>query len=410
VTRCALTLYFFSVSFILMPGTASDARADEGSGGTEADSIVEALQQGYLANREAFSAFTCTFVWKDGGANTMEEALAGELFNVMVKNGLWIVDGKRQRYEILCADPEQEKLELDLPKERPPDGRGLVVGSTGCISRKILAGETLGLSYVPLLSTANIGWRFATQPQISHTPFSMGVMGINESLTPALRQTPGRDVSRRYGGQRTVEGVLCEVLLISSGNVLSEWSLDPRRGFLPIELRRYSRADMYLIDNYLGLRTLVTHVRQGPNGAYFPERSVTFTHPHAPMATRAHIIEVQELELTRPDPAALAVELPAGTNIVEQPTMLASIRMAESGWVHVDDLDAWVERCREARAAKLEGRPPRDASPSPSPSSSPPPRAALRLVLVLVSLAMLLWLAGIHFRRRIRTGSSPGRA
>ena len=361
----------------------------------EAEAMVEALQQGYLANREAFNTFSCTFVVKQGGANTIEDALAGNLFNVVVSNGLWVVDGLNQRYEIICADPKQE---IPQPaNDGSHEGQGVVFAGVDCISSKILTDGALGLRYSPLSSSGNISANFGPEPPILHTPLSMGVMGNNETWGgPGLRQRRGFEIVRRYGGRRMVGDVPCEVLVISGiGRVVREWSLDPRRGFLPIEGRRYfvSEDAHYPDEKELRNWTIVTAVRECPNGAYFPERSVTVHFPEAPGAKRAEIIELGELDLRRPSASALAIEIAPGSVISEPPTMLANVRVEAAEHIHVTDLQRWVDRCREARDVKLAERLPQEA----------PPRRPGRLLLaagsLTIILACLVWDA---FRRRQR--------
>lgn len=361
----------------------------------EGEAMVELLQQGYLANREAFDAFSCTFVVKRGGANSIEDAIAGNLFNVAISNGLWIVDGLYQRYEIICADPKQEIPQP--PSEESHDGQGVVFASVDCISTKILSDGALGLSYSPLSSSGNLSASFGPEPPILHTPLSMGMMGNNEMWGgPGLRQRRGFEIGRRYGGVRMIGDVACEVLVISGiGRVVREWSLDPDQGFLPLEGRRYFvSGDMQRPDEReLRNLTIVTSVRKCPNGAYFPERSVTVSSPEAPGAKRVEIIELLKLDLNRPSPSALAFEIALGSVISEPPTMLANVRFEAAEQIHVTDLQRLVERCREARTFKLLERLPQEA----------PARTPGRLLLVAGSvtiiLACLVWDA---FRRRRR--------
>lgn len=385
-------LHFLPAVFVVVsPGLAS-LLAEEPPAEVDADEMAEALQQGYLANREAFPAFTCRFVLREGGANTVEDALEGKLFNVVVSNGLWVVNDARQRYELICDDPERE--EPQPPDKPPPDDKPVSLTSVDCISKKLLSDGVLGLSYVPRLLTANIGTRHGTDPEIVYTPLSMGIMGSGEQLGPALRQRPGFDVFRRYGGRRMVDGAAREILVTGEvGGSRKEWWLDAQRGFLPMEVRYHSGGE------YLDARTVVTEVRNCSNGAYFPERSVTIMHPNAPIPKRAWIIELRELDLTRPAKSTLAIEIDPGSDIVEPPTMLASVRVSSSERVNVGDLETWVQRCRESRAVKLAERRPHAEPTGMSPG---------RLLFVLANLAMFAsvagWLAWRWYRRR---GRSP---
>lgn len=182
---------------------------------------------------------------------------------------------------------------------------------------------------------------------------------------------------------------LCEVLVTGrTGRSYKKWYLAPDYGFLPIEMTRHSDA------GYVETRTIVTKVRKCENGAFVAERSVSIKHPNAPIPKRAWILELGELDLTRPSETALRIELAAGSAIVEPPKMLANVRLPGSEEVGVEDLASWVQWCREARQIKLAVRRPR---------SEPAGIGTRRWGLVLLGILLLAGVGTLlawHNRRR----------
>lgn len=336
-----------ALAAVSFAGDAADLSRAPGS--SEADAKTTALERAYLSNREAFREFSCRFVVKRGRAFTTEDALAGKLSDVVVRNGLWVVDGARQRYELICEDPKSEIL-VPPSAGLAKDNR-LVYTSVKCLSETFICDDVVGLTYAPKHLVANIGTSLGAEPRITVTPLSYGIMGVNETSGPIFSSTVGSDVFRRYGGVKEVAGARLEALLVGkSSSFYKEFSLDAKRGFLPVEVRYYSR------DGVLAGLAVVTKIRKCPNNAYFPERSVTLVNPDAPGPKQVWVIELRDLTLTRPAEEELAIELVEGTEIVEPPTMLARVRLSKTQTVGVKDLGQLLDRCRDARRAELQRR------------------------------------------------------
>jgi hypothetical protein len=356
---------------------------------SEPDMIAAALQQGYMANRDAFRQFSCRFVVKRGKAATKEDALAGRLSEVVIRNGVWVVDGILQRYELICEDP---KTEIMVPPAASVENKPLVLTSVQCISEKNICNGSLGLAYSPKLLAANIGAGFGAEPPITYTPLSFGIMGNNESYGPKLRERAGVNVIRRYGGVKNLNGKQLECLVVGeSDSWYKEWWLDDSQGFIPIEVM------FYLGNEVLEGCAVVTHVRKCVNDAYFPERSVTILTPNGSGPKDAWVIELRELELTRPTETDFSIEVAAGTQIVEAPTMLARIRVRGAQAIGLQDLEELVERCRGVRRTELDAR--KLASPQTK-------RGWGRTLLFVAGSLTLLLICGLLVvgRRRVRGG------
>lgn len=349
------------------------------------DKMAEFLRQGYLANREAFRQFTCRFRVIDGTAESFSDAIAGTMATTQVRQGLWVVDGRKQRYELVCEDPTTEKL------PPPPKGGGVVGG--GCNTERLLSDGKLGLRYSKGLGAANISPAKGQQPQIHLTPISMGLMGDDESRGPGSATVMGVNgpAYRRFGGIRTVNGVDLSVMSIGEegipGNEWSmQWCLDPARGFLPLEVSYYEAP------NQRGRLAVITAVRKCSNGAFFPERSVGIIQPDGPWPRGVQVIELVDLDLRTPSDNAFAVEIPKGSKVVYPEDMRAFVRVPDETRIHVSELAEWIERCNSAMKV-------RTAQVIPAPSAQ---ARIWEWVVVGLAGAIAFVCAAALLRRRLR--------
>lgn len=348
------------------------------------DTMLKALREGYLENRESFRSFSCRFRLSTGATPSVEAAIAGRIDDPVVQDGLWIVKGQKVRYELTCRERRREELP-DL--KSLPKGQALV--SSQCNSQKSIGNGILGLHYSRGLEAANLISLKSRGLQINDTPISMGAMGRDEDISPA-RAPKGiaRPPSAQYLGTEVVDGRPLHVILYTEeGQDWSQkWYLDTDRGCVPIEMRFYSSRDQ------LSSRCIATEIRKCGNGAYMPARSVSIGYPEGKPPHRVVAIELVELDLRPPDDRLFAISLPAGVAIVNADDLREVIRLKADETLHVDHLDAWQEKCRGAALTHL---------PLPALSDAKP-KAVPRWVWVVSALAVAAVAAGIGWRWRLR--------
>lgn len=275
------------------------------------------LAEAYAANRDKFRSFYCRFHVMDGRAASLEDALAGRIDTHLRRNGIWVVHGGVQRYELACENPQDEKIET--PK--PGDDIDKTFYSAGGFSESVLAGDEIGIRYVNQLNSARLRQSFGVSVPINITPISMGYMGESERFGPGVRagtSAPGGILYRRSGPtSNSIGGKVCEVLIVgiepttAPGSWRTNWLLDPDQGFLPIE------AQYYHSDNHRAGLCVVTKLRKTVNGGFFPERSLTID-LDVKNRVLVTVIELDELRLEVPSPADFRLHLPQGIGIVKE--------------------------------------------------------------------------------------------
>lgn len=358
--------------------------------GPVADEQCELLRQAYLANREKFDAFSCEFDWITAEASSVEAALAGDLENPVLAHVRWVVDGSRQRYELVCATEESQQIPA-------PVGDNLMV-YVPCLEVTTLTDGQIGFGLVGRLSNANVSRRLGPEPDILNTPLSLGAMGDNEKFGPGLqpRVDEKLTVTIAYGGQAEDGGRALEILVQTFawkdvGSSETRWSLDPAHGYLPVEVE-------YAADPTHS-RCIVTAIRACDNGGFMPERWVFFQNADGPPPLHVRVLELRELSLAKPQEDDFAVELPAGVGIVN-PTgdMRASFDLQQPEVVRLGELESWLQRCDEALQAALAAD--NAAQPIPRARVWPWVVGAFAAALALIALSLAR-------KRRGRSAGGP---
>lgn len=287
--------------------------------GTDRDAIG-VMAEGYLSNREAFQSIRCRFGLIRAKAASVEEALEGKFTEPIHYQGLWLVDGQRVRYELMC-DPEvfnsaMERAETGRKGTVPTESGSPSMVAVPCTSEFHLSDGSFSLGYSPLIRGANLRTREMPNPAaIRKTPFSMDIMGPNETTNPGsvLRACLDGRLVGRFDGTEEVMGV--ELLGAIAGRtpetLRHKFFLDPKRGFLPIHV-----FDTYVESGKRIYEAYITDVRECSGGRWFPERSVVVWDVDSSPPFPIQEITIVELHVdTPPSGGEFYLDLPEGTRV-----------------------------------------------------------------------------------------------
>ncbi len=308
------------------------------------DGTLEFMEQVYLHNRELFHAFTCRFRILEGHATDITEAVDGRLTEVVAKTGLWISDGGDGRYELLC----DEKVRVDPPNpETVAEGgdREGIVTTVACLPLTELYSneKRRRVDCSRLFNLASLQ-EDGTYTAV-YTPISMGIMGPGETLSPAeiIRGARQKRFYCRHSGVETIDGSLVDVIETGlepspNGAPFLTFYLDVRRGCVPL------RAVFKNPDGSKAGETIATSIRKCENGGYICDRAVlTWTRRSGLAVT---VIELVDLDLSRPPRDSLALSLNVGTEVVEAKDLRSLFKLDKQESMHIDDFDRWSQRCR----------------------------------------------------------------
>jgi len=281
----------------------------------EEETILRVVGEGYRENRELFNTLTCRFRVRLGIAASLEEALQGTFETNVDAEGLWIVDGRKVRFEIIRLT-ELTRQETGGREDAPEEKKGgfqmdKVPG--GMLSKKILDDGQYQLTYGPDSGIATIRSPKAPPKGLVLTPFDMGVMGRDESLNPpalidrALRDHGFCRVTEEDGQQA---GCYSVTYGDSPGAVGLRFVLDPSKGSLPREIWSVDQRT-----GKVGSKVFVTDYLQCSNGGWAPKRSVYVRGLDQPPC-RVREIELIELDVDRKaGEEDFVLQMDAGTTI-----------------------------------------------------------------------------------------------
>ena len=327
------------------------ARADE----ADDTRSLDVIREGYSSNRDAFQSFTCRFKVIEGKADTIEQALKGTVTNTNPQTGVWIVDGPNVRYELSCDAP----IIREKPPEIKPGQKGVFAG-VSCSPEAILKSGDVKMSYSGLLGGINIMPTSSYGAEIYLTPFSMGVMGVDENRSPARTISDCSTGKRlcRFEGIKDLDNTQVHVFsdrlapsedpALKGNKSFHRWFLDPDRGFLPVQ------SHSYVDPETIYQKLWITDVRRTDQGDYFPARSVQVRYPDKPAPYHVRIIELVELELTkRPPESSFFIDVPGGVGVLNPVDGRASFRMAVAQRIRLHDLPGMIERCEQALQRRI---------------------------------------------------------
>lgn len=326
---------------LILTATLAPALASPAAGAEDERTVLRAIAEGYLHNRESFPQFTCRYRIAKGRAASYEQAVDGDLANPVTADILWVVSGDKERHSVSTNDAA---LRENAARSVQADGSTVVV--VPIASEDYLTDGRRQFRHSSGL--ANLFGVGSSDHRLSTNPFSMGVMGEGESRTPAalIQQKLNEPNPCRLRGRESVLGYGALVVEIPSrdGTQVLTYYLDPERGYLPIRKDAETRGQVES-------RTMITEARDCGDDRWFPMRSVRITNPEGEPPYYVQLIDVLELDVESvPDEDLFAVELPAGTRVVDRSDPKSQFESEEPMSVDLNDLQGIeLAAARQAR-------------------------------------------------------------
>ncbi len=312
--------------------------------------FLQVAAEGYSANRDSFEFFTCRFRITVAKAISEEKALIGEWTDPVTSEVLWIVDGKKQLHQE-TANPSIFAGAVKNATKRK-DG-GLMVVVPVASHGNLCDGEN-GINHSPQMGGANlVSQREGQQMGIFFTPFSMGAMGVDETLNPAklLRKCKDGDWDGQKKKKELVDGrqVFTCTIGRSKQDKDYQYSFDLEHGFIPVVLNSFNGQVKYI----------VTKIRECSGERWVPDRSVAIMYPKAQDGT-VMIREIKVLEFDtekRPKLEDFKLHLPAKTRVVNKPPDMFGWYVTEKDEdIRLEDLPKMLEKCKAIQERKLAAR------------------------------------------------------
>lgn len=388
-------------AIFLALGLIVQARDINGSTGSDEESAIGAIAEGYAHNRNAFRNIDCRFSFIRGTAESVNAAVRGEfLTRSDAREAHWLVSGPRARYEMLCGEAEkrrtQEQVQSAKPRVGTPKETEIPVECAEEFFLQDKNGPSLG--YWPLNETANLFRSGDPKPSgIRITPFSMNLMGENERSGPdryLSDHVAGRNAARFVGVERILGQ---EVVLVECGErVRVRFGFDPARGYMLASISLKKRDEQERL-----AEAFVTQAREFPDCGWFPMRTVVINNPDGPGPYATEEIRVTELDVDRePNPQEFSLTLPRGTqvNVIGAPEWVV---MKQDETVNADELAELHQRAIENGKWSTEAA---QTTPEPGGPEAPQPRTVagkLNTILIVHAIGFAL-VGGLLLLRRIR--------
>jgi len=328
---------------------------------------LKTIGEAYQKNRESFPHLKCHFVLSCGYSKGIEESLLhGPTRGTVSVNGVWIVDGEKERYE-LNQDKAQESqrfgvTQLDQKNVRKigPDTY-MIMGPT-IVPSKFLRHKGVALcinfdSLEGVISSPKV----AAPPEVK-TPFDMaGSFGSTGKLTPGyiIKNWLGRKkgYTFSYEGAALVDGrrlVRMEVSGVANKEskrplpLRFTFLLDHERGMLPIQMWTSLGDRVYE-------KAFTTDVLKCSNGRWFPSRIVrmSFLGPDPDVPSFTWELKVDQLDVDHtPSDEEFSISLPKSTGIHNgNPKSL--IRLQKSNAIGLDDLPKLADKTARQAVKKM---------------------------------------------------------
>lgn len=340
------------------------------------EALLRAIAEGYTDNRQRFEAFTCRFTIADGAAHDTQEVLNGKVALSLIANGLWIVNGMRERFELVS--PVDLRSTIAELVTSAPESDAIGVPFLGTM---LLGDGQFQLRVTPEVAIANIFTPASPGRAPEPTPFEFGVL-TGEALSPprliesALSGNGFCAVSQKPQNAR--QFVLTYGMAHDAINM--EFVLDEEHGFMPAEITSTNAQTRQITS-----RVFVTSYLKCGNGGWAPERSLNMLYADG-LPVRAREIKIVEIETApRPDAKQFTLAVPAGV-VINDPTGIGTqARIERPLSFGIEDLPTIPDRIRRAL-------------PPPEVARQPPSFALS--VFVLVNALILAILAGFFLMRR----------
>jgi hypothetical protein len=346
--------------------------------------------EGFISNLEAFEYFTCRWEVLEGKADSLAQAAAGGLRDVVRRDGTWIVDGTNAFFEMKC-DKAVIRRALTDPKNKRDD---LVF--VPCSNNAYLTDGNYHLWHAPGAQTAHIvpptGPR---KPRVELTPLDLGLIAMNPgpNLGEMLRQCAKGKLQGRFEGVEAIEGIpTLSFALAQNGDYRQRYWLDPDRGFLPIRISFYRPGN--------ATRTAearVLEILRCSKGRWFPKHAVVAMNPDSPPAASYRVFKVLELELEkRPNAESFSLELPGGTQVNDAKTIGAYVNIANLRVVGLKELKSLHDEVQRSANRGQE-----TIAPEPRPRDY----ATVKIVSVAAVPVVLLGVLAFMFRLRAKSAT-----
>jgi RNA polymerase sigma factor (sigma-70 family) len=374
--------------------------------------FIRGIATASLHNRESFQVFRCTYIARTGEAESVEKAIAGEITEEATANGIWVVNKKRVRFDLICNEKALAKAFAEN------NGSGSI--SVPFPSNQFIDSGPKHLRYSTIMGSANIADEMVPAHGIELSPFDMGIMGSSEIAHPArlILSAPERGHYCRYDpdgmlGNAGVQ-VVCFGFDPGASQYESIFSFDSTKGFLPTEIRRECKTPGPGTD----YAVFVTKSEQFPTGRFFPMRSVlVWDHKSkGPYSVREIVVTSLTVD-TPPSNEDFVIELPAGTSLSDGGVSsgVRSITTTQPERVGPDDLERlyqrWQAHVRNDDSEADGALPAPDATPPACtpPACTPPATHTWRLVSIIsIALFFLVFvLRGIRRHRKRSATSRP---
>ncbi len=306
----------------------------------EEERTLRVIMEGSMANRRSFHYLTCEFAITRGFAESEAEAKKEGVSTIVEDGkGLWYVSSQKCRFEI---HSDQSKMVaavrewLKNHKPDPADGPFSVPLGTKLGPRKLLWDGDQGVAISGLLRGGALIPKDQSGPGVRISPFDMaGWMARDEDQHPALlieRSFVNADIECRFGGRESSDGEAMLSVAFTypsspeSGRVT--YLFDPKRGFLPIQMRRTKPP----------VTVYVTDAKECSGSRWFPMRTV------AVQSSEQGDIEVLEVLVTRldvdtpPEDSVFAIDVAEGTRIHDGVNPLSLVSFPDGDQISVEDL------------------------------------------------------------------------
>lgn len=348
--------------------------------------LVQAAAEGWRANRESFTQFTCRYRLITGTAGDREVALRGDLENIDEATVLWVVDGEKERCSVTATRPPNLR--------REPGGAGPPeAGVEGFVSEDYLAYRQIRLHSSPLLGGGTLfGPEFPVAGASNDiaTPFAMGAMGPGATLTPAhyIDQWVAAGDALEVQTENSTDPVLF-VRHQDNEDRSTTYEFDLGRGNITTRiLHEYDKAGTSFTE------FAVTDINEPAEGQWFPMRSVRIdAHPTGGKPTRYYVrvIEVTELNIGHPGKLDFELALPADAFINDASDGRSQYRLSEPTTITPEDLPDLLE--------KAQGRVEQVKSYQVAKAAAQQPE---RGWLTWVTIAVIALLGGFFMVRKLR--------
>lgn len=397
--RAELRLGLLSVIVLVCLPCAECSCQQADHGLTEEEMIrLKTIAEGCLHNREAFPFFACRFVIIQGTASSVAEAVEkGPTEGTVEAEGLWMVAGDKERYEInRKVQPEEVKVEKVGEGQ---EGISLIFPP----AKRVGQGSVV-LSVDGMLHGGGLYSPDSPPPPVTMTPWDMiGEMGSEGKLNPGWLVTHRLDsenIRFRFGEIREIDGRRLVPIVVEIVGDEAEFTffVDPSRGFLPIQLWINDVGQPPFRKGF------VTHVRECSGGRWFPERVVGTEFGGGDETQRCLARELKVTELNVDSPPGdedFAIWLAAGMTVHDCIDPYTNRQVKKATRIHVRQLPAFLADIR--RVAKIRRQ---EESARSGKGPLPEPRLVGWWTPVVITLIVCVALAVVWRRRSQRRAPS----